>query len=224
MKVVYLTILSVWSASIIVGCSERKDESSKPPVESVKLEEEKKVAPTKSGTENQATKVVESPRMPEPDTGTVEDIKPSEPAIADDAQKKIEPVEAETSAQKAGELELVETEGLRIASLVLGNGVEKVDGKKLPLNPGTMFSVADTQRVLVFMQVENPESLETELAVSFLPPDGKKERGGVSVKIPARTKWSTRAFYKIKRPLGTWTAIVRHEETVIARAPFELTE
>ena len=141
-----------------------------------------------------------------------------------EAEPKKDESPATEPETEIADAQLEEPEGLFIKSLVLGNGIE-VDGKKKkPMNQGKTFSIADTEKVVVFLSVANPPEVETELEVSFLAPGAEKERGKVSVSIPAQKKWTTRAYHRIKRPAGLWEVIVRHEDSVIARAKFEMTE
>ncbi len=190
---------------------------------------------TKDSTskEREAASVVRDPKEISPGNNADQsaDGKPATPAEGDSPEPEEKPDSAEEIADEAGadtgkepvleDLFLAEGEGLKLSEIVLARGVEKVDGKKLPLDPGDHFTAADTERLTVFMKVVNPESLETELSVSFLSPDGATERGKVQVSIPARPSWSTRAFYRIRGPSGKWAVIVRHGEEVVARAPFE---
>ena len=94
---------------------------------------------------------------------------------------------------------------LRIKRLVLA---DEVKGRE-PVEPKTSFQAAETDRIYAFVEVENGAVEETEITVSFEPPDGGATRGNVTLSVGASPRWRTWAFTRGARVAGAWTAVVR---------------
>ena len=155
-------------------------------------------------------------------------LKPAMPApepAAEPDPAPVEPIAAAPAAQTADVVEpgvaLVEREGVSLASLVIARGVEK----RLPVEPGTSFSLAAGNKLYAVMDVKNPDKTESELSVAWLPGGSDAERGAVTLTVGEQPKWRTWAFHSGFKKPGRWTAIVRDtagEE--LGRATFDVTE
>jgi hypothetical protein len=153
------------------------------------------------------------------------------PAVAQDATAPKPapapepPTAADTGAAGAplepGAIELVETDGVGLAELVIARGVSE----RKPVDPGQEFSLADGPKLYAVLLVSNPAREESELTVSWKRGADGQELGGVTLEVGAQPRWRTWAYHSyFKRP-GSYSAIVRNAQgEVIGRAPFVLTD
>ncbi len=178
---------------------------------------------SKSSKEAMAPKKEEEPaqKIPEP---TAED---KEPKTAE-ALEETDQATQEESAQIIGkpsddleDVEIAETEGIGLKNLIVARGVEK----RQPVEPGTSFSIVEGGRMYAIMDVKNPSRTENKVSVSWIPVNGKWERGVVKVSIGAQMKWRTWAYTRAAKKAGKWIVLVRDSEgKIIGRAPFKMTE
>jgi hypothetical protein len=109
---------------------------------------------------------------------------------------------------------------LRIKRLVLA---DRIEGRE-PAPAKTSFRAPDSDRIYAFVEVENGAAEETEITVTFEPPDGGAPRGNVTLSVGASPRWRTWAFTRGARAAGEWTAVVRSPDgEELARTPFEVT-
>ncbi len=130
----------------------------------------------------------------------------------------------DASAADSPELapELLSTAGVRVVRMVLARGVERTEKHRVPVEPGTAFD-ADGRRIYVYLEVDNPDETAGTISVSWLPPNGRREIGRVSVDVKASKRWRTWSYNRFINTPGIWHAVVRNPGgEVIARAPFEM--
>ncbi len=93
-----------------------------------------------------------------------------------------------------------------------------------PVDPSDAFSIADGARVYAFVEVLNPSREETELSVTFEPPEGSA-RGTVPLHVGASPRWRTWAHTRYANVPGTWKVTVRDAAgKVVAHTTFEMSE
>lgn len=204
---VYVTIAGL---ALVAGCgSEKKPSEDSAP---------QKAAAPKAASETAPKPVtsvanVEKSELTPPPPAEEQAIEPKDTAADEKG-----PAE---EAAEPGEIELVETEGISLAELVIARGVEK----RQPVEPGQRFSLADGPKLYAVMLVNNPDKIESEVTVSWQQGDGDKERGGVTVKVGAQPRWRTWAYHSYFKKPGNYVAVVRDAGgQVIGRAPFVLTD
>ena len=108
---------------------------------------------------------------------------------------------------------------LEVKRLVVSRGIEKRE----PKDPGSSFWKDDFDRLYAFVELANPEKGESQVVVSFVPPNGGAARGNVKLDVGASPRFRTWAYSRSVDQRGTWTAVVATADgKELARQSFEV--
>lgn len=77
--------------------------------------------------------------------------------------------------------------------------------------PTTSFTRADG-RIYAVVRLSNPSREATNIRVTFEPLDGGTARGGITLPIPAQSRYRTVARVTTSRPAGRYACVVRTED------------
>lgn len=114
-----------------------------------------------------------------------------------------------------------EDANLAVKRLVIAESVSNRE----PVGAATSFKKADADRIYAFVELTNAEEVDSEVTVSFVPPEGKAAVGNVTLEVGPHARWRTWAYTRGVKKAGTWTAVVRSMSgKVLARQTFEVTE
>jgi hypothetical protein len=130
----------------------------------------------------------------------------------DDARAKPAPV---TAPEKTGSVA-----GVELKRVVFAQGVKDRE----PVNEGTSFSRADTDKVWVFLELANHNDATLALDVRWEPVDGGTSARSVSLSVPKAKRWRTQAFTSTDKKPGTYRCVIRTADgTVLVSRTVEIT-
>lgn len=110
------------------------------------------------------------------------------------------------------------TEGLRARRAVISSGMV---GRE-PTDSLTETFPAENTRLYAFIELDNPERVNTKIVSYWLRPDGTKH-SPVELTVGPQRSWRTWAYTTNARTLGTWTAVFESSSgEPIARRSIEL--
>lgn len=130
---------------------------------------------------------------------------------------------SKTSTASEAAIDPALAERLRIKRLVVATSVDQRE----PQGAAESFGLEGLERVYAFVEVENPSRSESEVVVTFEPPDGTKAAptGHVTLSVGASPRWRTWAFTRGIHQPGEWTAVVTTPTgKELARQSFLITE
>lgn len=136
-----------------------------------------------------------------------------------EAQKAVPPARKPANATKPAPAPAVLDADLGVKRLVLARGVE---GRE-PVEPSETFALDEAKQIYAFVEVQNPDQVESEIFVTF-EKDGGPSVGHVTLRVGPSSRWRTWAFTRGATTAGKWTAVVRDGDgDLLARQPFEIT-
>jgi len=108
---------------------------------------------------------------------------------------------------------------LAVKRLLVAAGVEDRE----PVGAADAFTTGALTRLLAFIELDNPEKLETEVSVAWLDTDSGRERGAYTLRVGPHARFRTWAHAAAPKTPGSWALLLRdadgHE---LARTPFTM--
>jgi hypothetical protein len=107
---------------------------------------------------------------------------------------------------------------LSVKRLVIAHGVKERE----PVEPSESFTEGEAERIYAFIEVGNPDAVDSTVFVSFVPDKGP-EGGPIQLDVGAAPRWRTWAYTRVATKPGSYHAVVRNARgEEIARTRFEI--
>jgi hypothetical protein len=183
------------SLAAIVGCNDAPRYADHGPLGDVAAKPDDKLA-AKPETKPAAAPAASTP--------TPAAVAPTKPPASDE--------------DKASEQAIDPSAPLSVARLVLAHDVDKRE----PVRPSESFVRGQTDQIVAFVDVRNPESANSAVDVIFVRPDGR-ERAAIRLRVGESPRWRTWAITRLATEAGQWGVVVRDAKgKELARTTFEV--
>lgn len=114
---------------------------------------------------------------------------------------------------------LNEAGGLRLTRISTCVGVEAAQ----PVDPRRTFSQESDERVYCFFRLENPESIETQVTLSWEQPGAPAPSRRREVDVPARNRFGYYAYITTGHRTGRWQCVIRtSDDEVLGSIDFDI--
>lgn len=115
---------------------------------------------------------------------------------------------------------LAQRDGLRATRMELASAM---DGRT-PVDPRTTYSKTEDDQIFCYFELANPERVATMVTLAWEDANGQGRGAPTEIQVPGNARFVNFRYTSVswRRP-GTYSCVVRHEDSELGRAEFTVT-